>query len=231
MVSLTIPILGINIPDLGILMMKSADSEKSRTRRVTAGSSSGLADALFTRTQQRLFSLLFGQPHRTFLATELIRLAGIGRGTVQRELERLIDSGLVTATPVANQKHLKANSDSPIFEELVGIVRKTVGLVEPLREALQQAEAGIRLAILFGSVARHTDTAASDVDLLIVSDHLTLEETFEILDPVEKQLDRKINPTLYTTQEFSRRRKRENRFLTAVLDGEHQVLIGTTDGI
>jgi len=212
-------------------MTKTAKFPKSRTRHATTVSSSGLADALFTKTQQRLFSLLFGQPNRTFLATELIRLAGIGRGTVQRELKRLIGTGLVTATPVANQKHLRANPDSPIFEELVGIVRKTIGLVEPLREALQQAKPRIRVAILYGSVARHTDTAASDIDLLIVSDHLTLEDTYEMLAPVEKQLDRKINPTLYTTQEFDRRRKRQNRFLSAVLDGEHQVLIGTTDGI
>ena len=231
MESLTIPILGTNIPVLGISVTKNTKSPNPSNRHETVSPSVGLADALFTRTQQRLFSLLFGQPQRTFLATELIRLAGIGRGTVQRELKRLIETGLVTATPVANQKHLRANPDSPVFEELVSIVRKTVGLGTPLREALQPAKGQIQVAILFGSVARHTDKAASDIDLLIVSDSLTLEDTYEMLDHVEKQLDRKINPTLYTIREFSHRRARRNRFLSAVLEGDHLVLIGTLDGL
>ena len=227
LVWLTIPILGIIIPDMGT--SKRARRRKSRTQPGTEHPSSGLADALFTRTQQRLFSFLFGQPSRTFLATELIRLAGMGSGTVQRELRRLIDTGLVISTPHANQKHLRANPDSPIFEELCGIVRKTVGIAEPLCAALQQDDGRIHLAILYGSVARRTDTAASDIDLLIVADDLTLEEVYQMLGPVEKQLDRKISPTLYTVQEFARRRKRRNRFLSAVLDGEHLVLIGTLD--
>ena len=228
--SSTIPILGTNIPIMGIIVTKNTKPPNPSIRHATTAPSVGLADALFTRTQQRLFSLLFGQPQRTFLATELIRLAGIGRGTVQRELKRLIDTGLVTVMPVANQKHLRANLDSPVFEELVSIVRKTIGLAEPLRKALQQAGAQIHVAILVGSVARHTDKAASDIDLLIVSDDLTLEDTYEMLDPVEKQLDRKINPTLYTTDEFNHRRKRQNRFLSAVLGGDHVVLIGAVDG-
>ena len=91
----------------------------------------GLAGALFTGTQQRVLGLLFGQPDRSFYATELIKLAGVGSGAVQRELARLAQSRLVTVKPVGNQKHYQANPASPIYDELCGVVRKTVGLAEP----------------------------------------------------------------------------------------------------
>ena len=97
---------------------------------------SNLADALFTRTQQRVLALLFGQPTRSFYANELTGLAGMGSGAVQRELTTLAGSGLVTLRSVGNQKHYQANADAPIFEELRGIVHKTFGLAEPLRQVL-----------------------------------------------------------------------------------------------
>ena len=91
-----------------------------------------MADALFSTTQQRVFGLLFGQPERSFYATEIIGLAESGSGAVQRELARLEQSGLVTVRRLGSQKHYQANPDSPLFAELCGIARKTVGLAEPM---------------------------------------------------------------------------------------------------
>ena len=96
-----------------------------------ASRSTSLADALFSGTQQRVLAWLFGQPERSFYATELIGLAGAGSGAVQRELARLAQSGLVTARSVGNQKHYQANPAAPIYAELCAIVQKTVGLAEP----------------------------------------------------------------------------------------------------
>jgi predicted transcriptional regulator len=93
---------------------------------------SAMADALFTSTQQRVLGLLFGQPDRSFFVTELMALVDSGRGAVQRELERLSESGLVIVTKVGNRKHCQANKDSPVFEELRSIISKTVGLQEPV---------------------------------------------------------------------------------------------------
>jgi DNA-binding MarR family transcriptional regulator len=90
-----------------------------------------LADALFSGTQQRVLGLLFGQPERSFYATELIALAGAGSGAVQRELARLAQSGLVTVEPLANRKHYRANPASPIYTELCAIARKTIAAAEP----------------------------------------------------------------------------------------------------
>ncbi|MGB5998987.1 MAG: nucleotidyltransferase domain-containing protein [Thermoanaerobaculia bacterium] len=191
--------------------------------------SNSLADALFTTTQQRVLALLFGQPARSFFATELIELTGSGSGAVQRELKRLTSSGLITVTPIGKQKHYQANPDSPVFAELRGLVLKTVALVEPIRQALERLGDRITLALLYGSVVKGTDTAASDIDLLIVAEGVTLEDIYTVLAPVEAGLDRKISPALYTPQEFVERKESNSAFLTRVLSGEHLVLIGGED--
>ena len=189
-----------------------------------------LADALFTTTQQRVLALLFGQPSRSFFASELIALTGSGSGAMQRELKRLASSGLVTVTRIGKQKHYQANSECPVFEELRGLVVKTVAMVEPIRQALGPLEARVALALIYGSVARGTDTAASDIDLLVVADELTLEELYSALAPVEAALDRRISPTLYTAAEYEARKARGNGFLTRVLAGEHVMLIERDGG-
>jgi predicted nucleotidyltransferase len=184
---------------------------------------------LFTATQQRVLALLFGQPDRSYFATELIGLARVGSGAVQRELKRLADSGLVTVNRVGTQKHYQANHASPVFDELRRLVNKTVALHAPIRNALKPFKDQISFAAIYGSVAKHTDTAASDIDLLVVSDEMTLEQLYTALVVVEEDLSRKINPTLYTSEEFERRKKKGG-FLARVLEGEHVILIGDESG-
>ena len=200
-----------------------------RTRDEGDDARIGVADALFTTTQQRVLSLLFGQPSRSFFASELIQLTGSGSGAVQRELKRLVSSGLVRVTRLGRQKHHRANADSPVFSELRGLVLKTVGLAEPIRDALAPLADHIALALVFGSVARGTVTSDSDVDLLVVSDDLTLEALYAVLVPVEALLARQISPTLYTAREFAARRTAGNAFLTRVLAADHLVLLGALD--
>lgn len=189
----------------------------------------GLADALFTRTQQRVLALLFGQPERSFYASEMIQRTRAGSGAVQRELKRLASSGLVTVTKIGNQIHYQANPDAPVFSELCSLMKKTVALAQPILESLMPLAQHLKLALLFGSVAKGTDTANSDIDLLIVADDMTLEDLFSALEPVETELQRKINPTLYTTDEYMKRKASNNVFITRVLSEEHVVLIGSED--
>ncbi|HEY8508281.1 MAG TPA: nucleotidyltransferase domain-containing protein [Steroidobacteraceae bacterium] len=134
-------------------------------------------------------------------------------------------------TRLGNQKHFQANTNAPIFEELRSVVLKTVGLVEPLRAALAQILPRLKLAVVYGSIAKGTETASSDIDLLIVSDDLTLEEVYSAISPAERELARKINPTLYKTEEFRRRRQIGDSFVTKVMTGEHIVLAGDEHGI
>ena len=188
-----------------------------------------MADALFTTTQQRVLALLFGQPDRSFFTKELIDLAGVGSGAVQRELGRLQQSGLIVQTVVGNQKHYQANAAAPIHAELRSIVAKTLGPAEALRPALAPIADELQLALLYGSVARQRDTANSDIDLLLVSDTLTLEQVYAALAPAEKQLRRIVSPTLYTPAEFHKRLAQNNPFLTRLLAGETVALIGDKD--
>jgi len=176
-----------------------------------------------------VLALLFGQPSRSFFASELIELTASGSGAVQRELKRLSSSGLVTVSRIGKQKHYQANPDCPVFEELCALVRKTVAMVEPIRRALVPLAERISLALIYGSVAKGTETASSDIDLLVVADGMTLEEVYAALAPVESSLDRKISPTLYTKKEFGDRRAASNPFLSRVLAGEHLVLLERDD--
>jgi len=185
-----------------------------------------LADALFSSTQQRVLGLLFGHPERSFFAREIIERLGAGSGAVQRELKKLAESGLLEVSRVGNQKHYQANPDSPIYAELRALVRKTIGLAEPLREALEPARGNLDMALVYGSVARGEEIASSDIDLLLVSDTLTLEEVYRLLAEAEQALGRKIHPTLYTPEEFNQRRRDGNPFLKRVLAGDPMVLIG-----
>lgn len=196
---------------------------RSRLRRAS------VADALLSRTQQRVLGLLFGQPDRTFFAREIISRTAAGSGAVQRELARLVDSELLVMTRVGNQTHYQANRAAPIFEELRGIVTKTIGIAEPLREALAPLADRIGLALVYGSIAKGQERSESDVDLLIVADELLLEELFARLAPVERTLGRRINPTLYTAADFRKRRQSGNPFLTKVLAGDTIPLIGSED--
>ena len=186
----------------------------------------GLAGALFTPVQQRVLGLLFGQPERRFGSGELIRLADSGTGAVHRQLVRLAQSGLVTVSRQGNQKYYQANPRSPIFSELHGLVVKTVGLVEPLRAALAPFVEAIRLAFVFGSIAKGTDTAGSDVDLLIVSDGVTYADVFEALQGAEQILGRPINPTIWTVAEWERERSAEDSFGARVLRRPKTLVIG-----
>lgn len=188
---------------------------------------SAIADALFGATQQRVLGLLFGQPNRSFFATELMSLAESGRGAVQRELQKLERSRLLTVQKKGNQKHYQADPDSPVFNELCGIIRKTIGLREPLRAALAQLEDQLQLGLLYGSTAKGTDTAKSDIDILIVSDELTLEGAIDTFTPVENLLDRRINCTIYTPREFNARRRSKNPFVCRILEGPHDILVGS----
>ncbi len=194
-----------------------------------AGGPTSLADALFTTTQQRVLALLYGQPSRSFFLSELVDITGSGSGAVQREVARLYTSGLVTVRRVGRQKHYQANPECPVFEELRALVRKTVAMVEPIRRALAPLAERIALALLYGSVAKGTDTANSDIDLLVVADGLLLDELYSTLAPVEASLARKISPMLYTRRDFAERRTEEHFFVTDVLENDHLVLMGSMD--
>ena len=189
------------------------------------------ADALFTKTQQRVLAVLFGQSQRSFYANELIGLAQSGSGAVQRELARLQASGLVTVHRVGNQKHYQANREAPIFEELRGIVQKTFGVADVLRTALLPLWPQIELVFVYGSLAKGTERAGSDVDLMVVGWLPSNAELLEVLSPVQAQLGRVVNPTLYMPDEFAQRVRDGKSFIMRVLEQPKIFVKGTEHDI
>ena len=172
-----------------------------------------MADALFPEVRQRVLAVLFGTPDRSFYANEVIALAQSGTGAVQRELAGLSEAGLLTVSRQGNQKHYQANAAAPVFAELRGLVLKTMGLADVLRAALAPLGNEISIAFVFGSIAKQTDTAQSDVDLLVVSDSLGYADLFAALEDATRTLGRTINPAIYTQAEFAARLQGDNAFV------------------
>jgi len=175
-----------------------------------------ISDALFSSTQQRVLGLLFGNPDRSFYTSEIVRRVRSGTGAVERELSRLLRSGLVSVSKIGNQKHYRADPESPVFEELRGIVLKTFGLTEPLREALAPYAEKIDVAFVYGSVAKRTDTARSDIDVMVIGDDLSYPDLFTAFQRVETQLGRQVNPTFLSRDDWKRKLSQKDSFVDKI---------------
>lgn len=188
-----------------------------------------IATAIFSESQSRVFLWLFGQPDRVFHLSELRRLTGLGSASLQRELNRLAEAGLVLSERVGNLRRFQANPQSPVFNELIALTRKTISLEPLLREALLPLLPRLQAAWIYGSVAKQTDTSQSDIDIMLIGEHLLLSDILERLLPLEAQLGRKINPTCYTPADFARRRAEPDSFVNRVLLQPILPLIGEPD--
>ncbi len=188
-----------------------------------------LANVLFTPVQQRVLGLLFGQPARRFQSVELIRLARSGTGATHRLLQRLAETGLVRASMEGRQKYYQANADAPVFEELSGLVRKTVGLAGPLREALEPLGDRIQAAFVYGSVASGQDRADSDIDWMVVAEDLDYPTLFEALQSVERLLGRPVNPNVMTPEAWRRKCAESDSFVARLQDRPCLFVLGDED--
>ncbi|MEO6678768.1 MAG: transcriptional regulator [Pseudomonas sp.] len=185
-----------------------------------------LSEALFTTTQQKVLGLLFGKPDQSFYANEIARWAQVGKGSLMRELDRLQQAGVLTLTRQGNQTHYQANPDCPIYAELLGIARKTFGIAEPLRQALQPFAEQITWAFVYGSIAKDSANASSDIDLMLIGEGLHYSEVMERLMPLEEQLGRVLNPTLYTPGDWAAKLAAENSFVVRVAQQDKINLMG-----
>lgn len=184
-----------------------------------------IGDALFSKTQQRVLGLLFGSPDQRFYTNEIVRLVGMGRGTVSRELGRLVSAGLLEMMPEGNQHYYRANKQCPVFDALVEIVQKTFGLVEVIREGLFPFADQIDWAFIFGSVASGKETASSDIDLMIIGEP-GFSEVVAALYPVQESLGREINPKIFAKNEWIKKRDSNEAFIKEVLNKKRMDVMG-----
>lgn len=184
-----------------------------------------LSDALFTTTQQRVLGLLYGQVDRSFYTNEILRLTGMGVATIKRELDRMTIAGLLTLRKQGNQIHYQANPECPVFQELQSIVRKTFGLADILKQALNPIADRIRLSFVFGSVASGKESATSDIDILLVGE-ISFSEAVAALYPTQAILMREINPKVYRPKEWQALLKEKNAFIKELMEKPRLELIG-----
>jgi predicted nucleotidyltransferase len=190
---------------------------------------SGLAQALFSRVQQRVLGILFGHPERNFHASEIIRLAKSGSGAVQRVLLRLENAGILATEQFGNRKHYRANRKSPIFGELRSIMRKTAGLLGPISQALQPYRSKLKAAFVYGSIAKGSDKSTSDIDVMIIGDNLSYSEIYSALESAERALLRPINPTLVTPAEWKTKLAKKNPFIRTINQRPKMFVLGSGD--
>ena len=184
-----------------------------------------LTDVLFGQTRRAVLGYLYSQPEKPFYLRELARHAGTGLGAVQREVVKLAEAGILRRSVRGNQVFYQANRDNPIFQELRGIISKTAGTHDILREALFPLRERIRAAFVYGSVARHEERADSDIDLMVVGE-VPFTEIVSATATAQKSLGREINPTVYPLAEFQSKLKAKNHFLTSVLRQKKLFILG-----
>lgn len=175
-----------------------------------------MGDALFTKTQQRLLSLLYGRPDKSFYTNEIVRWANMGRGTVSRELERMSKAGLLKVTRAGNQQHYQADPDCPIYKELLSIVKKTFGISGTIQSALQPLADQIIWAFIFGSVASGKEGTDSDIDLLLIGE-IGFADVVAKLYPLQEELGREINPKIYSQEEWMQMQTDKDAFVKELM--------------
>ena len=183
-----------------------------------------LTDVLFGNYRKKVLSQLLLNPDADYHVRELARLTGTSAGTLHKELARLAAVGLLLRKEQGNQVRYQANRQCPIFPELAGLLRKTTGAAQVLADALAPLQPA--LALIFGSVARGTEVAASDVDVLVVTER-GFGEVVRALHAAQTELGREINPVVYNPAELRKLVVEQDPFVINLLAGPHVYLIGT----
>lgn len=184
-----------------------------------------LASVLLPEYRRRVLGLLLLRPEEALHGREIARRTGLPAGTVTRELRKLAEVGLLQRERRGNQQVYRANTGSPVFSELAGILRKTSGLADVLAQALAPAAPKLRVAFIFGSIAQGRESAGSDIDLMLIGD-LGFSQAVELLHAAQATLGREVNPKVFTASEFTSKAATE-AFLGDVLAKPKIFLIGS----
>ncbi len=186
-----------------------------------------IANIFKSKTRRAVFQLYFTNPESEYYLRELERLLGLPVSMIRKELVHLEEVGVFVSKKKGNLTYFSLNKSYPLFDELKSIVFKTIGIKGLLKKALDKIK-GIKAAFIYGSFAKNEERAASDIDLLIIGepdDDKLLRE----IDKLEKALRREINYTLYTYNEFKKKKKEKDSFILDLLENRKIFLVGDED--
>jgi DNA-binding transcriptional ArsR family regulator len=185
-----------------------------------------LLDALLPKTRQGILAAMFVQPEKAWYVSELARRMGVPSSSLQRELQDLTGAGVLKSHRQGRMVYYQANTGSPVFPDLRGLLLKTAGLVDVLADALKPMAARLRLAFVYGSIASGHEQSDSDIDLMVVG-KVSPSELALPLRQARESLGREINPTVYTSSEFDKKRAAKDHFLTEVLTKPRLLVLGS----
>jgi len=187
-----------------------------------------LETLLGSKLRAKVLGWLFSHPDERYFVRQLTALVKEDSTNVSRELARLEKTGILVSTTEGRQKYYQANRQSPIFNELHGLMLKTVGVADIIKKALEPRTADIRLAFIFGSVARRAEDRFSDIDLMVVG-RISSGDVVSLLAPAEEKLAREINPVVYPIAEYKRKVREDHHFVKTVLEEGKIFVIGAED--
>jgi DNA-binding transcriptional ArsR family regulator len=191
----------------------------------THGTDDSAASALLSKSGRAVLSLLFGHAGEVFYLRQIARLSGLAVGSIQRELKRLTEAGIITRSVQGRQVYFRANEACPVFGELKSILIKTAGVADVLRAALAPLADRIRVAFMFGSMTTGREKRDSDVDVMVVGD-ASFADVVKALGVAQNTLHREINPTVYPPDEFVSKLSAGHHFLKSLVGEKRIFLIG-----
>lgn len=184
-----------------------------------------LGTLLGSKLRAKVLGWLFTHPDERYFVRQLTALVAEDSTNVSRELARLEKTGILVSTTEGKQKYYQANQKSPLFNELHGLIVKTVGVADVLRSALAPSIGQIRVAFIFGSIASGDERRTSDIDVMIIG-RISFEGVVSLLSSAEEKLGREVNPVVYPIAEFKKKVKEDHHFVRTVLEGNKMFLIG-----
>jgi len=188
-----------------------------------------IASIFKSKTRKELFRLYFTNPESEYYLRELERLFDIPVSMIRKELLRLEENGIFMSTKKGNLTYFYLNKSYPLFDELKSIVFKTIGIKGLLKGVLEKIK-DIEVAFIYGSYAKNEENAASDIDLFVMGksdeDKLVME-----LGRLEKLLKREINYSLYTKDDFEKKKRQKDSFVWDLLENPKVFLIGNENDL
>jgi len=182
-------------------------------------------DALFPQTRQAILAATLPRPSHWWYLADLARHLGVPSSSLQRELAALVESGVLRRRRDGNRVYFQPDPECPFMAELRGLIVKTAGLVDVVREALAPVADRIRWAFVYGSVARGEERSDSDVDLMVIGD-VGLSDVSPLLASAGERLGREVNPTVYSLAAFTRKLEAGYGFHRGVLDKAKLFVVG-----
>jgi len=180
---------------------------------------------LGSKLRSKVLGWLFTHPDERYFVRQLTSLVKEDSTNVSRELSRLEKAGILVSTIEGKHKYYQANRQSPLFDELHGLMLKTVGVADIIKKALEPRMADIKLAFIFGSLAKKSEHRFSDIDLLVVG-NITFGEVVDLISTAEGTLNRELNPVVYTLSEFNKRISENHYFISDILSGDKIFVVG-----